>query len=603
MSRRMYRHTTRPPSRVIHAESRSGKLLEQNRVRLIGILAFFAFCFVMLSFRLIEVSLVGGGELPFKRLVTEPQLMLQMEEEETQAETATVLRRREITDRNGVVIATNVQTASLVANPTLIREPALVAQQLSHVLKGAPEAALREKLKKDTSFVYLKRHLSPAEQEKVNALGVPGLFFEPQDRRIYPFGTMASHILGMVDIDNRGLTGIEKFFDKQLEHRLGEDEPLALSMDIRLQSILHNEISSAMKNFSAIGGTGVVMDVTNGEVLAMVSLPSFDPHDPLSGNKEARFNRASLGAYEMGSTFKTFTVAMALNEGIIGVQDGYDASRPIRAAGYTINDYHPVHRWLSVREIYAYSSNIGTVKMALDVGAKKQREFLKSLGMFEPVNIELPERAQPLIPAEWKELTAMTISYGHGLSVSPLHLVQGVAAMANGGMKYSPTLVKQKPNSKPKGIRVIDEKTSIQVRELMRDVVEFGTARKANVAGFHVGGKTGTAEKIVDGRYKGSAKLSSFVSVFPTNNPKYLVYVMIDEPKGTKATYGYATGGWVAAPAVGNVISRMTTVLGMKPHFEMPDPKDVQFWAQADDRNRAAKTRFLQNRAIHAASY
>lgn len=604
MARRMYRHTTRPASRVIQAESRTGKLLEQNRMRLTSIVAFFAVCFVLLAFRLIEVSLVGGGELPFKRLVSEPQLMLQLEEDKAKAETQPVLRRREIVDRNGVVLASNVQTASLVANPTLIRRPRAVAQQLAGVLSDVPQTALLDKLsREDTRFVYLKRHLSPGEQEAVNALGIPGLFFEPQDRRVYPFGPIASHVLGMVDIDNRGLAGIEHYFDKRLEHRIGEDGPLQLALDIRLQSILHHEIGAAMAEFSAQGGTGIIMDVTNGEVLAMASLPSFNPHDPLSADKQARFNSATLGAYEMGSTFKTFTVAMGLDAGIVGVQDGYDASEPIRKAGHTISDYHPVYRWLSVREIFAYSSNIGMVKMAMDVGVDQQRDFLRRLGMLEPVPIELPERAQPLVPKKWREINAMTISYGHGLSVSPLHLAQGIAAMTNGGVKYDPTLIKQSASSPQEGTRVIKPQTSAQIRELMRDVVQFGTARKADVPGFAVAGKTGTAEKVVDGHYNTSAKLASFVSVFPGNDPRYLVYVMIDEPQGTEQTFGYATGGWVAAPTVGNIIRRMTSVLGLKPSFRMPDPKDVQFWAKSDERNRAAKRRHRQNRAIHAAAY
>ncbi len=604
MSRRMYRHTTRPASRVIQAESCTGKLLEQNRVRLTSVVAFFAVCFVLLAFRLIEVSLVGGRELPFKRLVSEPQLMLQMQEDNAQAETKPVLRRRDIVDRNGVVLAGNVRTASLVANPTLIRRPRQVARQLAAVLADVPHAALVDKLSREkTRFVYLKRHLSPGEQERVNALGIPGLFFEPQDRRVYPFGSIASHVLGMVDIDNSGLAGIEHYFDKQLEHRIGENEPLQLALDIRLQSILHHEIDATMSEFSARGGTGIIMDVTNGEVLAMASLPSFDPHDPLRADKQARFNSATLGAYEMGSTFKTFTVAMALDAGIVGVQDGYDATKPIRKAGFTINDYHPVHRWLSVREIFAYSSNIGAVKMAMDVGVDQQRDFLRRLGMLEPLPIELPERAQPLVPDKWREINAMTISYGHGLSVSPLHLAQGIAAVTNGGIRYEPTLIKQAPAARRDGTRVVDAHTSARIRELMRDVVQFGTASKADVPGYAVGGKTGTAEKVTDGRYNTSAKLVSFVSVFPTDDPQYLVYVIIDEPHGTEATHGLATGGWVAAPTVGNIIRRMSSVLGLKPTFRMPDPKDVQFWAKSDERNRAAERRYRQSRAIHAAAY
>lgn len=606
MSRRMYRHSRRPASRVIQAESQTGKLLEQNRMRLVSILTGFAFMFVLLSVRLVEVSLVGGGELPFKRLVTEPQLMLKMEEQDAQEnqDVTHMLHRREIVDRNGVVLATNIETASLVANPTLIRNPGFVAQQLAPILQDVSEKTLIDRLSRsDTKFVYLSRHLTPGEQERVNALGVPGLFFEQHDRRIYPFGALAAHVLGTVDVDNSGLTGAEKYFNRTLEHDLDDKGPMKLALDIRVQSVLQQELAKAMKEFSALGATGIVMDANNGEVIAMSSLPSFDPHDAGNADADARFNRATLGTYEMGSTFKTFTVAMALDNGTVGMRDGYDASQPIRAAGYTINDYHPNYRWLSVPEIYAYSSNIGTVKMALDVGVQKQRAFLRKLGMTQPVDIELPERAQPLVPADWREINAMTISYGHGMSVSPLHLVQGISAMVNGGMLYKPTLVKRAKDEVVPGERVIKEQTSQHVRELMRTVVQFGTAKKADVAGYQVGGKTGTAEKIVDGRYKDKAKLVSLVATFPTDKPRYVVYVMLDEPKGTKATYGYATGGWVAAPVVSNVIARMASVMGLPPHYEAPDPAEVQYWAQAEQRNRDARQRRFSSGNIHAASY
>lgn len=606
MSRKMYRHSKRPPSRVIRAESRAHRLMETNRVRLHSILACFGLSFVLLGGRLMEVSLVGGGEMPFKKLVTEPQLMLQMEEQQSDVKATPVyeMHRREIVDRNGIVLATNIETASLVANPTLIRNPKDVAKWLAPILGNVSEKTLADRLSRsDTKFVYLKRHLTPREQDHVNALGVPGLFFENQDRRIYPFGSLTSHVLGAVDVDNSGLMGIEKFFDKKLEHDLNDEGPMKLSVDVRVQSVLQQELKAAMTKFSAIGATGIVMDVRNGEVIAMSSLPSFDPHNPAAASADERFNRATLGAYEMGSTFKTFTVAMALDSGKVGLKDGYDASHPIRAAGFTISDYHPSYRWLSVPEIYAYSSNIGTVKMAMDVGVKGQQDFLTKLGMTKPVDIELPERAQPLVPAEWKEISAMTISYGHGMSVSPLHLTRGISAMVNGGVMRKPTLVKLEEGSVPEGERVISEKTSSSVRELMRTVVQFGTAKKADVPGYHVGGKTGTSEKIVGGRYKEKAMLSSLVATFPADNPRYVVYIMVDEPKGIKESYGYATGGWVAAPAAYNVIARMANLYGLQPRYEAPDPQEVEFWANAERRDKEAKQRRFNSGNIHAASY
>lgn len=605
MSRRMYRHTRRPPSRVIKGESRTYKLLEQNRIRLASIMVCFAFSFVALGLRLAEVSLVGGGDLPFKRLVSEPQLMLQRDDaqgHEVQAQ-AVVSHRQNIVDRNGIVLATNVQTASLAANPSLMSNPKQVAVSLSKILHDVPLDVLTKKLDRpNATFVYIKRNLTPKEQQHVNELGVPGLFFEQHDRRVYPFGDMLSHVLGYVDIDNHGIAGIEKFFDKRLELGLKDDDSLTLSIDARIQSILHQELEAGKKTYSAIGAVGVVMDIKSGEILAMSSLPSYDPNHLEKATADEMFNRATLGAYEMGSTFKTFTVAMALNEKVVTMDGGYDASHPIQAAGFTINDSHPLYRWLSVPEIYAYSSNIGTVRMIMDVGMERQQKYLKKLGMMEKVSIELPEKVQPLVPHEWRPINSMTISYGHGMSVSPLHLVQGIATVVGGGKKARMTLLKG-GNKKQEMPRIISEETSRHVRELMRGVVEYGTAKKANVVGYQVGGKTGTAEKVSGGRYKEKAMLSSLVSAFPMDDPKYIIYIMLDEPQGTKETYGFATGGWVAAPVVANVVSRMGVLLGMQPVKRPPDPQQMRYWVEAERRNVEARERRDQARLIHATSY
>lgn len=605
MSRKMYRHTRRPAARVVKRESKMLHVMEQSHMRIASIFVGFGFSFLVLSLRLIEVSLVGGGELPFKRLVTEPQLMLQFEEKRAEEKPLipSQMLRGDIVDRNGMLLATNVRSASLAANPTLIRQPEKVASDLARVLVGVSEADLRKKLSnRGSKFAYLKRHLTPGEQEKVNALGVPGLFFEDSVRRVYPFGAMGSHVVGYVDVDNQGISGIEKQFDAPLARSL-DGEPVQLSLDIRLQAIMSEEIQKGMDEFKAIGGAGLIMDIHSGEMLSMVSLPSFDPHDAGKASADSKFNRVSLGVYEMGSTFKSFTAAMALDKGVVGMRDGYDASSPIRAAGYTINDSHPYYRWLSVPEIFAYSSNIGTVKMAMDIGTSYQKRFLRNLGMMEQVKIELPEKAQPLSPGNWRTLNTMTISYGHGISVSPLHLAQGIAALVNGGTKTGLTLLKDGNKGKGKGERVIKEETSHNMRKLMQYVVQYGTAKKANVAGYRVGGKTGTAEKVVGGSYKDKAKLALFVGAFPIQDPRYLIFVMIDEPQGNKSTYGYATGGWVSAPVVSNVVSRMGPLMGIEPVFEAPDVKEQQYWAAAEQRNRDARERKIRPREYHAVSY
>jgi len=313
----------------------------------------------------------------------------------------------------------------------------------------------------------------------------------------------------------------------------------------------------------------------------MISLPDFDPHKPAKATDAQKFNRATLGAYEMGSTFKTFTAAMALDYGTVTMKGGYDASRPFKMGNFTISDTHPKSRWLSVPEIYAYSSNIGTAKMGLDVGGKKQREFLGKLGMFEPITIELSEKAHPLYPKEWKDISTVTISYGHGISVSPLHLIRGVAAVTNGGTLPTLTLIKN--GGKASGERIMSEDASHNVRRLMRLVVDHGTGSKADVPGYRVAGKTGTAEKIsAGGAYNENAKIASFVSVFPMDDPKYALLVMVDEPKGNKSTFGYATGGWISAPVVGRVIARMGPLLGITPRYDVAEDDAEMFWTERD---------------------
>lgn len=598
----------RPPARIVRVESRAARSIGESRARAILVASFFALCFLMLGVRLFEVSTIGGGDMPFKRLVTEPQLLISREDDVDVSKVGEAERiiRREVVDRNGLVLATSIKTASLVANPTIIRHEKEVAAGLHKIFPRESVAGLEEKLnRKHSTFIYLARHLTPAQQEQVNNLGVPGLFFEPDVRRVYPYGGLFSHTLGYVGVDNQGLAGIEKYFDGQLQSPASSG-PLELALDLRVQSILRDEIQTAINEFSAIGGIGVILDVKTGEVLAMTSLPEFDPHQPARASDDARFNRATLGAYEMGSTFKTFTMAAALENGTTTMKGGYDARSPIHYGGFTISDAHPEGRWLTTPEIFAYSSNIGTAKMALDLGGTKQREFLRKLGMFDQAKIEVPELAKPLVPKTWSELTTMTVSYGHGISVSPLHLVNAIATITGDGYLKPMTLVKDGNKDKTDRKQVVKEDTVKEMRKLLRLVALHGTGKKANALGYEVGGKTGTAEKITNGVYKADAKVASFVGVFPVNNPRYAILVMIDEPKGTKATYGFATGGWVSAPVVGRVVQRMAPMMAMKPNF-MPNDGPVEaLWTGGEANKKAAiaaQEQKLQKEAIRAASF
>ncbi len=522
--------------------------VETGRNRLLITAALFAAAFAVVAIRLVDVTVLGEGS--GSNLAQAPGKPVHL------------ANRADIVDRNGVLLATSLKTASLYANPRVMLNADEAATKLTGVLPELNRAELRERLASDRSFVWLRRHLTPRQQYDVNRLGIPGLEFETEERRVYPAGNLLAHVLGHTDIDNLGLMGIERKFDKELRTR---HEPLQLSIDVRVQHTMRKELIGAMRTFQAVGAAGIVMDVRTGEVLAMVSLPDFDPNQPETIEAEPRFNRTTLGVYEMGSTFKIFTTAMALDSGKVTLQGGYDASEPIRIARFVIRDFHGKNRWLSVPEIFMYSSNIGTVKMALDVGPAAQRVFLRDLGMLDASPVEIAEVGAPLVPARWREINAMTISFGHGLAVSPMQLVAGVSAMVNGGVLYPPTLIKRPQNDMLVGKRIISVRTSEKVRRLLRLVVEHGTGTKAEAKGFLVGGKTGTAEKVVGKRYKAKALMSSFVGAFPMNDPRYVVFAMLDEPSGTKETFGYATGGWVAAPVVSNVISRIGPMLGVRP--------------------------------------
>ncbi|MCK5041585.1 MAG: penicillin-binding protein 2, partial [Sphingomonadales bacterium] len=440
--------------------------------------------------------------------------------------------------------------------------------RITAVLPELSEADVYTKLTSSKSFVWLKRKLTPREKWQVNALGIPGLDFQNEEERIYPQGAMASHVLGYVDIDGKGLSGIERFFNSRLSDPSFADEPLVLSMDVRVQHALGDELSKTMERFSAIGGAGVVLDIETGEVLAMASMPDFDPNHAGSASRDARFNRATAGVYELGSIFKTFTLAMALDSGVVELNDSYDARQPISIAGFKIKDDHPQNRILTLPEIFIYSSNIGAAKIAMDVGGEEQRNFLQRLGMLRPATIELGEVAWPLYPERWRDINTMTISYGHGIAISPLQLAVGSAAMVNGGELITATLIKDHDADYGDRRRIISESTSEQIRAMMRATVQIGTGKNANVPGYRVGGKTGTAEKSDVGGYREDALMSSFMGAFPMDAPRYLVLISVDEPKGIAETYNFSSAGWVAAPTVRNIVARIAPILGVEPSTE-----------------------------------
>ncbi len=475
--------------------------------------------------------------------------------------------RADVVDRNGVLLATTLPAASLYAEPRRVLDAAETARALAAVLPGVDLAGLERDLAGDRGFVWIKRGLTPGQQAEIHALGLPGVAFRREGRRVYPQGALTSHLVGFTDIDRRGLAGAERALEADLQARAAEDgAPLALSLDVRFQQVVREELAATIETFKALGGTGIVLDARTGEIMAMVSLPDFDPNRAGEADVDARFNRATLGVYELGSVFKVFTAGMALDAGLVDLASGYDASAPLRVARYTIRDYKPKNRWLSLPEILVYSSNIGAALMALDVGAARQQEFLRRVGLMTPSGVELPEVGQPIYPSTWREINTMTIGFGHGLAVTPIQTASAFAAMVNGGMLHRPTVLRWRSERPPPGTRVISEETSATLRLLTHLVVEYGSGRKARVAEYQIGGKTGTAEKLDPaGGYAEDRLLSSFVAAFPIDDPRYVILVSIDEPQGIEESFGYATGGWTAAPTVGRIISRIGPLAGLAP--------------------------------------
>ena len=528
-------------------ERLKGDVQETARQRLVVTSAIFIMVFGAVGLRMGYVSLLRDGAEPTQRVAARGGSI--------QSE------RADIVDRNGVVFATSVPVMSAFVNPHLLIDTADAARKIVSALPEIKYEEIKEKLDGDKSFIWIKRGLSPREHFLVNRLGIPGLEFQAEERRIYPQGTTGAHIVGYDSIDNAGLAGVERYFDQRLQ----SGEAVQLSIDLRLQRMVEEELGRAVKKFSAIGATAVVMDVTNGEVLAMASLPTYDANKAKTITNEALFNRATLGVYEQGSTFKIFNTAMALDSGKVTPSSVFDATSPIKIDRFTINDDHAQHRPLTVSEIFTYSSNIGSAKMAVEVmGPEGQKAFFDKIGFLKPLTTQLPELAGPLWPRHWVKINTMTIAYGHGISVTPLHLATGSAAMVTGGILYQPSFVKRTAASEP-GRRVIQAKTSQMMRQLLRLNVIQGTGKNADVKNYEVGGKTGTAEKPSHGGYRQKALISSFVGMFPMNEPKFLIVVSLDEPKGIAETGGYATGGMVSAPSVKAIIENIVSLYGILP--------------------------------------
>ena len=473
--------------------------------------------------------------------------------------------RGDIVDREGHALARTIDAWIIGLQPAKVIGNKLdLARKLAQLMPEKDEATYLQMLRSGRSFYYLRRRASPSLVEAINSLGEPGVALQREPDRLYPQLSLAAHVVGYTDIDGKGNAGIERAFDEQLRDPARRGQPIVLSISSRIQQALEHELNDAMIHFSAIGAAGVIMDIHTGELLAMTSLPQLNPNAAGQGSPEARFNRATLGVYELGSTFKPFTVAMAMDAGVIkSMGQMYNCPQQLHVAGRTINDTHPFGRACSVAEIMKESSNIGTAQIADQLGPTRQKEFLRKMGFLDKVNVELKERGRTLSPgSQWNQIETMTVGYGHGIAVTPLHLATGYATLFNGGIYRPATLLKVDKNHAPgKGHRVFTEETSYKMRALLRLVVTQGTGRKADAPGYRVGGKTGTAEKY----HNKSLMVTSFAGVFPMDEPRYVIVVMLDEPKATAETFGFRTAGWNVAPVVSKTVSRIAPMLGVRP--------------------------------------
>jgi cell division protein FtsI (penicillin-binding protein 3) len=479
--------------------------------------------------------------------------------------TSLIPERGDIVDRDGAPLARTIDAWIIALHPNKVIGSKLeLARQLAALMPEKSEDQYYALLKSGRTFFYLRRRASPDLVERVNALGEPGLAVQREPDRLYPQTSLAAHVIGYTDVDGHGVAGMERAYDDRLSNLATRSEPLTLSISSRLQQALEHELLDAMTTFSAIGAAGIVMDIHTGEILAMTSLPQLNPNAAGQGSPEARFNRATLGVYELGSTFKPFTVAMAMDSGVVkSFGQIYNCPNELRAYGKTINDTHPFGRQCTVAEIMKESSNIGTAQIAAQLGSTRQKAFLEKMGFLNPIGVELKEKGRTLSPGNsWGPLETMTVGYGHGIAVTPLHLATGYATLFNGGIYRPATLLKVGRGHPPaRGHRVFSEETSYKMRALLRLVVTQGTGKKADAPGYRVGGKTGSAEKY----HNRSLLVTTFAGVFPMDEPRYVIVAMLDEPKATADTYGFRTAGWNVAPVISRTVSRIAPMLGVRP--------------------------------------
>ena len=533
------------------------------RVGLVGL--GFAAVFTAIAFRLVSMAAFPEPDNGDHRV----------------AAAATTAIRPDIVDRNGEILATDIRTVSVFAEPRNIYDKDEAVELLTAVLPEINATDLRTKLSTKKGFVWVKREITPRQQAEVHRLGIPGIGFLPDHKRVYPNGNAAAHILGVTNLDNIGIAGIEKYIDSTGLRDLNslgfiakqsDLKPVQLSIDLRAQFALREELAWGIGHFKAKAAAGLILDVNTGEVIAMASLPDFDPNEPADAQLPDRINRMNVGVYEMGSTFKAMTLAMALDSGKYNVNSTFDTRGGVLRYGKsTIHEYHGTNRTITMPEVFTHSSNIGSAKMALGIGVPGHKAFLKKMGLLDRMRTELPESAEPIVPPRWTEINTITIAFGHGLAVAPIQAAAAVGAITNGGDLIVPTFLKtDEATARTKATRVLKPETSEAMRYIMRLNAVEGSAKKASVPLYYVGGKTGTAEKVINGRYVKNRLFTTFMAAAPMDKPKYLFVTIMDEPQGLPESGGYATAAWNSGVVTGRVIERVAPILGLPPQFDPP---------------------------------
>jgi cell division protein FtsI (penicillin-binding protein 3) len=537
------------------------------RARIVLLLALFA-----------GVYAVIAGRLVYLAVVPEPSAA-----QRARAADAVAQARPDVLDRKGRLIATDIRMPSLFAEPRRIVDVDEATELLTATLPDLDKLEVRSRLASRKYFAWLRREITPEQQRAIYRLGLPGIGFLKEYKRVYPNGPLAAHVLGQVNVDNQGILGLERWIDSgglsalhlagfATNHNLA---PVEIALDLDVQQAVRDELVAAMTRYKALAANSVVLDVRTGEIVSMVSLPDFDPNRPGSPKDKNRFNRLMTGVFEMGSTFKALTVAMALDSGKVNLNSTFDATHPLKYGKHTIHDFHPQRRVLSTSEVFTYSSNIGSARIALALGVDAHKAFLKKMGLLDRLRTELPESAAPLVPNPWNEINTVTIAFGHGLSVTPLQAVAATAALVNGGYLIQPTFLRRtETEAKANAPRVIKQSTSDTMRHLLRLNVEIGSGKRAEVEGYYVGGKTGTSEKVERGRYSKNKVLTAFMGIFPADKPRYLLLVMLDEPQ-KEAGAAAATAGLNAAPAAGKIIARIAPLLGVEPRQNLPAARNM----------------------------